>query len=634
MVKSISVAQQPPAWGASAEIEDRYRPMVAELENLAARHPAQYRGRVFRRALLGYGYIALVIAAILILVAGIVLFMVFGHFTLLVAKPLFFLFIGVFYILRALWVKIPAPEGQRVSPQEAPALFAMLADVRRHVKGPKIETVLVTGDFNALIVQIPRFGIFGGYRNILILGLPLLTALPRDEVMAVIAHEYGHLAGAHGKMSAWIYRVRMTWLQLSQSLGKGWLSRIFQKFFNWYGPWFSAYSFVLARDNEYEADRASADLAGVGVTARALMRVAVEAQRHDGFWNTLFERSGNEAQVFPHAAMASYFVQPVAPAVTEGALKAALTDKTDIHDTHPCLADRLKALDIPLPDLPPVGISGAMALLGGELSAHLAAQLDAGWWNKVGGFWTERREEAAAQHVELAELEAKAADGGLTEEETWTYQSLLESCGAADRALEVARQRYADEPSEMARLVYGRLLLQADNAEGLVVLGQVMDDMDFGQPRLVALDHCLDYLRRTHADDPRIAVWQAEFDKALVHYRAMQAELEHLDENCRLETVVLDEETVSAIRNRAAHATDIRTIWVAQRSLRSEPRAGQYVLLFDAGTRDENEYQGFVQDILEILRQHENTFVIRHARANDWLKRRMEKIEGAQILKR
>ena len=74
--------------------------------------------------------------------------------------------------------------------------------------------MLLTGDFNAAIVQHPRFGIFGGTRNYLMLGLPLMQSLSPAEFQAVVAHEFGHLWGAHGRFGAWIYRLRTGWARL------------------------------------------------------------------------------------------------------------------------------------------------------------------------------------------------------------------------------------------------------------------------------------------------------------------------------------------------------------------------------------------------------------------------------------
>ena len=61
------------------------------------------------------------------------------------------------------------------------------------------------------IVQRPRFGLFGGARNHLVIGMPLMMALDRQRFLAVLAHEYGHLRGDHGRFHAWVYRARASW---------------------------------------------------------------------------------------------------------------------------------------------------------------------------------------------------------------------------------------------------------------------------------------------------------------------------------------------------------------------------------------------------------------------------------------
>ena len=88
-------------------------------------------------------------------------------------------------ILRALWVKAAPPKGIAVTRAEAPNCSPMLDKVRAKVGGPKAHTVLIAAEFNAAIVQRPRLGVFGWHRNYVVIGLPLLRALSRDEVMAV-----------------------------------------------------------------------------------------------------------------------------------------------------------------------------------------------------------------------------------------------------------------------------------------------------------------------------------------------------------------------------------------------------------------------------------------------------------------
>ena len=38
----------------------------------------------------------------------------------------------------------------------------------------------------------------------------MMMMLDRRRLLSVLAHEYGHLRGNHGKLSAWIYRTRLS----------------------------------------------------------------------------------------------------------------------------------------------------------------------------------------------------------------------------------------------------------------------------------------------------------------------------------------------------------------------------------------------------------------------------------------
>jgi len=632
MAKIVARESQQPIWGAAVAIEDRYRPMIARMEKLAAEKPAQYRSRVVLASFMGYAYIALMLTLILAVLAGGVALAFFIHVGGLLLKPLLVLVFGAFYVVRSLFVKIPEPEGIKVTKKQAPELFAMIAAVRKACKGPKVDTVYVTGDFNASIVQRPRFGFIAGHRNILSLGLPLMQALSADEVKAVVAHEYGHLAGAHGKMSAWVYRVRMTWVQLSQSLGDGFMSHFFQGFFRWYGPWFSAFSFVLARGNEYEADRVSAAVAGADTAARALTRVAVEAWRYNRFWGGLFEREGAEERVRPHTVMPAFVAQPLAEREVRGVLSSALAEETDIHDTHPCLRDRLKSLGQDLPALEPVATRGAAGLLGDALAANLADALDRSWWSRAGEAWSARRAEVGAERSKLTELEAAAAQRALSEDEQWTYLSLLEAHGEPGRALAFARTLREAAPGDLsARAAVARLMLEAGDAEGLVLVEAMRAEPIDLRSRLFITSYGLTYLEKHAETDPRLDAWRAEMGEMAQRYSAIQTELNEIGESCRLEAAELDDEVISALRNRAAGVSRLKRVWLARRRLKADPDVTQLILLYDA---DKSYTDTFSGDALDILKAHDNAFVIALGPVTDWLKHRMEKIPGARILKR
>lgn len=104
--------------------------------------------------------------------------------------------------LSALWLRLQEPEGVLIRPEQAPGLFEALERIRKTVQGPALHSVRVDANFNASIVQLPRWGLLGSASNHLVIGLPLLYALDRRRMLAVLAHEYGHLRGGHGQFSA------------------------------------------------------------------------------------------------------------------------------------------------------------------------------------------------------------------------------------------------------------------------------------------------------------------------------------------------------------------------------------------------------------------------------------------------
>ena len=238
----------------------QYRELVTAAEALAAARPRAYRLRVAALAALGIGYVLLMLVATLALVvvalAGVVV-----SKNPAVLKVAWLPLALAWSIARSLRVPMPPPAGEPLPPGDAPALFAEIEQVRRSLRAQRIHSVVLTKDFNASVSQVPRLGIFGWTRNHLTLGLPLLAALTPEQFRAVLAHELGHLARDHARFGNWIYRIRRVWAQLLDAMERrsGFTHRLFTRFFDWYGPYFNAYSFALARANEYEADRASAN---------------------------------------------------------------------------------------------------------------------------------------------------------------------------------------------------------------------------------------------------------------------------------------------------------------------------------------------------------------------------------------
>src|SRR5690349_1292965 len=96
-----------------------------------------YKFKLPLLVLLGYAYIFSIVAFLLICVALLFLSMLTGKGLIsYVVQFELALIIVTAVILRSLWVRLPAPEGLKLSAREQPRLFEMLDEIRRAVRGP------------------------------------------------------------------------------------------------------------------------------------------------------------------------------------------------------------------------------------------------------------------------------------------------------------------------------------------------------------------------------------------------------------------------------------------------------------------------------------------------------------------
>jgi Zn-dependent protease with chaperone function len=371
-----------------------FEALIARMEALAVGNPAAYRRRVFGLALLGYGYLALVVLVLVALCAFFIASAV--YLRALAVKLLFVAGAPLALVLRSMWINMEAPAGERLTRALAPELFRMLDGLRQRLHTPPLHDVLLTSDFNAGVMQVPRLGLFGWHRSYLFIGLPLMKSLTVEQFEAVLAHELGHLAGGHARAGNWIYRLRLIWqrLEVAFAATPHWGSGPIRAFFRWYIPRFSATSFPLARANEYEADAAAVRLTSARSAAQALTAVSiVGSYLSERYW----PRIHSAARELPQPAFAPYseFMANAMQDVPDDELRTwqdtALAARTSYHDTHPSLADRLQAMGARAEFAPPLAGSGAERLLGSE-RARLERAFDAQWRERVAESWKQVHE--------------------------------------------------------------------------------------------------------------------------------------------------------------------------------------------------------------------------------------------------
>ncbi len=599
---------------------------VQRLEAQSKRSPGLYRFRVFCLALVGYAYIGSVLLLLLGLVGLSVLAVASGHGVALFAKVGWLVAVLVWTTVRSLWVRIPAPEGTRLDRRTAPSLWEGVEAIRKPMRAPRPHVVLLTDDFNAAVVQVPRLGVLGWQKNYLLLGLPLLLAMPLRELQAVVAHEFGHLAGAHGRFGGWIYRQRMGWARLLERLEveRSWGNFLFRRFAEWYAPFFNAYTFVQARAQEYEADREAASIAGPTYTASALVRLEVASGvLGERFWPSVQGAVRTQPAPPPDVfqRMARALEAPVEDADAQALLDRALARETTSSDTHPCLRARLAALDAKAQLPAPFQQSAAEALLGDALPA-LAKLLGDRWRTGVAGAWKEGHQQALAQRKRLADLESRRARERLETGEEWEWACLLSAEGRSQEANAVLEQLASDAPDfAPAQQAWGQLLLARGDEAGLGHVDRALDLCAEGG--LSACQAAYAFLaERGRESEAQRYVERARNYQATVE--AAQLERQSYTLGDPLEPHGLEEVTLAPLREQLARLPQVGAAFLVRKRVRLLPEHPVWVL----GVRARRNLSGtdaLQEKLAKVLEFPGDFFVFVFGRGQ--AKRRVEEFE-------
>ncbi len=609
--------------------------LVKQLEPIALLHPQSYKLRVLLLAILGYLYLFFMVI-FLLLANGLLIYAFIVVHNIFIIKAGIAILALTYFVIRSLWVKLTPPEGIRLLPHQAPALFQQLDLLRRQLKAPNIHTVLLNNEFNAAIVQHPRLGIFGWQKNYLILGLPLMQALSVPQFTAALAHEYGHLSGAHGHFGAWIYRIRKTWWQLVTILEQkhSWGSALFNKFLLWYIPFFNAYSFVLARLNEYEADRCAAQIAGAHEAAQALVNVTLKAQfLATNFWPKLYAEADKRATppYQPYTALSLAFSSKLATENNDHWLPQALQEQTNTADTHPSLSDRLAALGETAQLPTPVTETAAQQFLGEHLT-ELAQTLNQQWYSQIQTQWQQRYEYVQTAKLKLQELETRASNTQLTPQEAWHRASLTEELIDRATALPLYQSLLETNLQQVsAAYAVGRILLAQENEQGIEFIQRAM--RQDSRSIVSGCEEIYNFLQRHHrAEEAQVYLEQAR-QKIQLDQMA-QAEHEHLNLNDSFIVTTLSPEHRALMMSQLQVHQNIKRAYLVQKELKYLPEHPLYVLgivrtfkLF----RMRDDKVEFAQNVAKTLSMPGDFFVVVLDSEVKPLFKKMQKLAGALI---
>ncbi|WP_174278471.1 M48 family metalloprotease [Sphingomonas bacterium] len=144
-----------------------------------------------------------------------------------------------------------------------------------------------------------------------------------------------------------------------------------RRFFSWYGPWFVAYSQVLIRQQEFEADRSAVRAVGAAALASTLRRFAVKAISWDQHLAARVEQSNRRGLGGPTVLRRALADLSARHGNDQDLLNLTLSFEAQLDDTHPVLAQRLVALGESTVVRDPAGPTGA-SLLGSSAETFIA----------------------------------------------------------------------------------------------------------------------------------------------------------------------------------------------------------------------------------------------------------------------
>ncbi|MFT3789001.1 MAG: M48 family metallopeptidase [Tepidisphaeraceae bacterium] len=143
---------------------------------------------------------------------------------------------AVYFSARSLAFKMYRPVGVTLTRTDAPILWAEIDAICARVGKPRVHQVMLVSELTAALVQHPRrVPLLLGYRNYLLVGLPIMLGLTPAQFRSVLAHELAHLSRGHGRIGAWIYRLNLIWQRVIEQT-KGRERHPFARFVRWYAP--------------------------------------------------------------------------------------------------------------------------------------------------------------------------------------------------------------------------------------------------------------------------------------------------------------------------------------------------------------------------------------------------------------
>jgi heat shock protein HtpX len=258
-----------------------------------------------------------------------------------------------------LWSLVPRrdnfkPRGLQIDPATQPRLYAEIEEIAAALREPMPSEIYLVGDVNAGVAD--RGGFMGlGSRRVMVLGLPLLSALTVSQFRAVMAHEFAHYYGGDTSLGPWVYKTQTAIIRIFQNIGSvGKLARIailgvmyliVGTLLKWYFKVFLRAIHLVSRQKELRADELACIIAGRQPLIDGLRVIHGAGLAWPSYWKSELAPLLNDGAMpgigegFARFMAVPTIHEQIQKSVEENILKA----DANPYDTHPPLRDRIAA---------------------------------------------------------------------------------------------------------------------------------------------------------------------------------------------------------------------------------------------------------------------------------------------------
>ena len=325
-----------------------------DARNLLKESPEQFLKKIKYTAYKSYAYfLGIFLCSVTALIASLLAYQylrtVSIYIAIITGTMAYTVFQGIFYDNTD-----DFEEPYQLVPEQYPKLFLVLRDLEQKFD-LKIHKVYLDESFNAGVIQKARFGIFGGYQNVLIIGLQYILFVSPDELLPTLAHEFAHLSHNDSRSTGIAYSIRNTWIQMIMivhRLNRSLLRRIGTSPITWHinrvWPKLNAYTYVYLQAAEYKADEVSVKISGLQKWAENIAKIHAGDFYKQTFWEHIIKniRDSKEIPKDVYTQFIDFLKQPVNIIDLKQWINQAAFISTKSDDTHPVLEDRLRAQNI------------------------------------------------------------------------------------------------------------------------------------------------------------------------------------------------------------------------------------------------------------------------------------------------